>query len=165
MTVGAPGSAVSAALLLMCAVLVLAGPTRAAQPVAEPVVQFLQVDAAFAGRTPQFLGDGLPVRVPRPGRPGWAQRSGRLLRAGHDMTIRRPATADDVLPRTRSLPGGAPLDLLGGPAGSLEQAARPVAEPRLRVRMRLRARTGVLRRAASDSQQRGERQDREPHLA
>lgn len=42
---------------------------------AEPVVQLLEVDAALAGGYAQLLGDGLPVRVRRPGRIGRAARS------------------------------------------------------------------------------------------
>jgi hypothetical protein len=42
---------------------------------AEPVVQRLQIDAAFGGGNPQCLGDGLLVRVRRLGRVARAHRS------------------------------------------------------------------------------------------
>ena len=66
---------------------------------------------------------------------------------------------------------GRQRDRVGGPAGSLEQAARYVAHSRLRVRLRGWMWTASLCRAARDRQQRGQReergqrQDRASHLA
>src|SRR5580700_224615 len=54
---------------------------------AEPVVQFIEVDPAFGDGDPELLGDGLPVGVRCPDRVRRAYGIGGLLRTCHEMTI------------------------------------------------------------------------------